>query len=427
MGDAPSDMRLLREFVQTRSESAFAELVARHVNMVYASALRQVRQPQAAEDVTQDVFAMLASKAPTLLDERILPSWLLSATRYTSLDLLKKERRRKCREQKAARMRPDVIEPGPTAGPSDELFPLLDAALAHLSESDRSTVILKFFSGTSDRDAAEILGVAENALRQRRFRSLEKMRAFFRGQGVSVGAELLAGALTAGAMQPAPPHLAAAAVKHALATGGVGAAGIKGLLIMSWVKTNVVAVATVVALLLAGTALLVAGHIGKREPAMVLASPQTHVAQVTPPSEFFPGQQIPALAYSAMRGGQNFPGGLGYLDTGTSVKYANVDFGDNAASFRACLAVPADHAGKQIVVRTDAPDGPVAARLTVQSTGGWGHLAVQSTRLSSVHGKHDVYLSFTGSGVANLYWLCFPAPDTFVPSTQPSGSHSAAQ
>jgi len=183
----------------------------------------------------------------------------------------------------------------------------------------------------------------------------------------------------------------------------------------------------VVALLMAGAALLVAGHIGNREPATVLAHPQTHVAQLTPPAEFFPGQQIPALASSAMRGGQNFPGGLGYLDTGTSVKYANVDFGDNAASFRACLAVPADHAGKQIVVRTDAADGPVAARLTVQSTGGWGHLAVQSTRLSSVHGKHDVYLSFTGSGVANLYWFCFPAPDTLVPSTQPSGAHSAAQ
>lgn len=421
MGDAPSDTQLLRAFVQTRSEIAFSELVSRHVNLVYAAALRQMRQAQAAEDVTQNVFAMLASKAPGLLEEHVLQSWLLSATRYTCLDLLKRERRQRRREQKAARMRPDAIEPEATSEPPDELSPLLDAALASLGEADRKAVVLKFFAGEADKDAAELLGVTENALRQRRFRSLEKMRAYLRRQGVSVANEVLAGAMIAGAMRPAPPHLAAATVKYALTgAAGLGFAGIKGLVIMSWLKSNIVAVAVAVMLLLAGSGMLIASRMGSREPRSLVVAQEPQVLRVAPATGFGPGEQIPAQAYSAKRGGQDIPGGIGYLDPGTGMKYSNVDFGSDAAFFQACLAVPADRAGKQIVVRIDAGDGPVVARLTVQSTGGWGNLAVQSAPLSPVHGKHDVYLSFTGSGVANLYWMCFPARETLGPATQPA-------
>ena len=87
-----------------------------------------------------------------------------------------------------------------------------------------------------------------------------------------------------------------------------------------------------------------------------------------------------------------------------------MDFGEHAGRFVACVAVPADHAGKQIVVRADRPDGPVIARLTVHSTGGWGKLEVQAALLSPIRGTHDLYLSFTGSGVANLYWMQFAPP-----------------
>ena len=125
-----------------------------------------------------------------------------------------------------------------------------------------------------------------------------------------------------------------------------------------------------------------------------------------------------------MHGGQEYPGGIGYLDTGTWLRFSNVDFGQNSGRLQALLAVPADHAGKQIIVRVDKRNGPVLARLTVKSTGGWGHVQVQETPLAAVTGVHDIYLSFTGSGVANLYWLCFvPAPnDHHTPAAMPGES-----
>jgi hypothetical protein len=47
------DMVLVREYAQGNSEQAFADLVSRHINLVYSVALRQVRDPHLAEDVVQ--------------------------------------------------------------------------------------------------------------------------------------------------------------------------------------------------------------------------------------------------------------------------------------------------------------------------------------------------------------------------------------
>src|SRR2546425_10999747 len=95
------DLTLLREYARRNSEEAFAALVARHVNLVYSVALRQVRDPHLAEEITQAVFIILARKADSLRDKNILPRWLCRTAGYASANALTIQRRRPHREQEA--------------------------------------------------------------------------------------------------------------------------------------------------------------------------------------------------------------------------------------------------------------------------------------------------------------------------------------
>src|SRR2546421_2831338 len=75
-----SDAQLLREYAEHGAEAAFAEIVARHTNLVYSAALRQVDSPDIAAEVAQSAFIGLARGARSLsrklADSASLPAWL---------------------------------------------------------------------------------------------------------------------------------------------------------------------------------------------------------------------------------------------------------------------------------------------------------------------------------------------------------------
>ncbi len=60
-----ADMDLVRAYAGG-SDLAFETLVSRHIGLIYSSALRQTRDPQLAEEITQAVFTILARKAVIL-------------------------------------------------------------------------------------------------------------------------------------------------------------------------------------------------------------------------------------------------------------------------------------------------------------------------------------------------------------------------
>src|ERR1051326_6562839 len=86
------DCDLLRRYAETRSEDAFAELVRRHVNLVYSAAMGQVNGDSDARN------------AAALSGRQLLTGWLYTCTHFTAAKAVRKELRRRTHEQEAHAM-----------------------------------------------------------------------------------------------------------------------------------------------------------------------------------------------------------------------------------------------------------------------------------------------------------------------------------
>ena len=98
------DIELLRQYAETRSEAAFTELVRRHIDFVYAVALRHARSTHRAEDATQAVFTDLARKAASVGQRTELVGWLYTSARFAAFKIVRSEARRERREREAEMM-----------------------------------------------------------------------------------------------------------------------------------------------------------------------------------------------------------------------------------------------------------------------------------------------------------------------------------
>jgi RNA polymerase sigma factor (sigma-70 family) len=241
------DAELLRLHAETGDETAFGELVARHVDLVYSAALRQVGGDSAlAQDVSQSVFILLARQARALSRRASILGWLYTTARYQANHAVRAERRRRNREQEATAMH--EFESTPDIN-WEELHPVLDAAMHELSESDREVMLLRYFKGLELRAVGAAVGVSEEAARKRVDRALEKLRGVLRQRGVaSTSAALVA--VMHGAVVTAAPAGLASTITTAVATGAVAGAGFTTTLFQFMASTKIKSTAG--AVLLAG-------------------------------------------------------------------------------------------------------------------------------------------------------------------------------
>ena len=198
-----TDLELLGRYARDHAEDAFAEIVRRHLNLVYSAALRQVRSPHVAEDVAQSAFTDLARSAERLLPDTVLSAWLYQVTRRTAIDVIRREARRQLREQIALEM--NAINS--TTEDWAHIAPLLDDAMSALDDTNRTAVLLRYFENLSLHEVGDALGASEDAAQKRVSRAVERLRDYFAQHGVTVGASGLALIISANAVQAAPAGL----------------------------------------------------------------------------------------------------------------------------------------------------------------------------------------------------------------------------
>jgi RNA polymerase sigma factor (sigma-70 family) len=190
-----TDFELLRGYFDRGSEDAFRELVERHLPMVRGVALRILNNSEMADDVAQAVFIILSRNGRTLSKETIIGGWLYKTARFVSLEALRKEQRSKRNRECLTDMNTESIW--------NQISPLLDEAVSHLSSTDRNAVVLRYLEEKSFQQVAGELGTSEAAAKMRVGRALEKLRSLLGKKGVLVPAALLATALENHASSPA--------------------------------------------------------------------------------------------------------------------------------------------------------------------------------------------------------------------------------
>jgi RNA polymerase sigma factor (sigma-70 family) len=274
------DHELLTDFARSESETAFSALVARHVNLVYSSALRFTSNPHYAEEITQAVFIILARKAGTLSPRIVLSGWLYQTARLTAANFVKGEIRRQSREQEAYMQ---SIEPEPSVW--EHIAPLLDEAMGRLGETDRNAIVLRFFENKTAQEVGAVLKLNEAAAHKRVSRALEKLRKIFTKRGVALTVTAIAGAVTANSVQAAPAGLAvtisATAAKGAAVSATITTL-VKGTLkLMTYAKLKL-AFGITAGILLAGGAATVAlsqtGSGGEPTPETIMKKSQAAYA-----------------------------------------------------------------------------------------------------------------------------------------------------
>jgi RNA polymerase sigma factor (sigma-70 family) len=212
-----TDQQLLQDYARDRSEAAFAELVRRHIGLVYSAARRMVWDWHQAEDVTQGVFVALAQNAGKLTDHPVLSGWLHRTTQNLAANAVRANVRRQTREQEAAAMN-ELLSAGSDVS-WEHIAPHLDATLGELSEADRDAVLLRYFEKKSVQEMAERLGISHDAAQKRVSRAVERLREFFAKRGIAIGASGLVVVISANAVQAAPVGLTLTISTAAALTG----------------------------------------------------------------------------------------------------------------------------------------------------------------------------------------------------------------
>lgn len=170
--------RELLERVSSGDQRAFAILFDEYVDAVYRFAVRRVRSPVDAEDLTSVVFMTAWRRRGDLRTlSSSLIAWLLVTADRAANNLVRARRREAALVDRLVRSR-EPTDSGPVAeGLPDMLSDELATSLDKLSRADRQVLNLAVIAELSYQEIADALGVPVGTVRSRLSRAKSRLRS----------------------------------------------------------------------------------------------------------------------------------------------------------------------------------------------------------------------------------------------------------
>ncbi|HEX4608236.1 MAG TPA: sigma-70 family RNA polymerase sigma factor, partial [Urbifossiella sp.] len=203
-GATAADATLLGKLARDRDPAAFTALLARHGPAVWAVCRRAARTEADAEDVFQATFLVLFRDAVRVRKAASVGSWLFGVAHR----LGREARGLLARTPDPARLtRPPAVDPS-AAITWAEVRTVLDEELARLPDGLRAPLLLCYYEGRTQDEAAAELGWSARAVKDRVARGRAVLRARLTRRGVELPAALAAPLLAV--INPAPARATAA-------------------------------------------------------------------------------------------------------------------------------------------------------------------------------------------------------------------------
>jgi RNA polymerase sigma-70 factor (ECF subfamily) len=175
---ANEDLGLLERIRRGDNEGA-AELFERYAPALLRFTDRMLSDRGAAEEVTQEVFVKVISRAHQYDGRAGVASWLFAIAANAGRD-------RRRRDRRAAVVPLDVVPEPRSRGEgieaslvSEERRRAVRKALAELSEEQREALVLARYHGMPYAEIAQTLGISVGAVKTRIFRAVETLKAHF--------------------------------------------------------------------------------------------------------------------------------------------------------------------------------------------------------------------------------------------------------
>jgi RNA polymerase sigma factor (sigma-70 family) len=228
-----SDEQLLEWFLNrddSSAEDAFRAIVVRHGPMVLGVCRHILTQHQDAEDAFQATFLVLARKAGSIRDRRVLARWLYEVAYRIAMRARTNGVRRRTHERQGGEMAATVSVDNHGW---IELRPVLHEEVNRLPEKYRLPVILCYLEGKTNEEVADLLQWPVGTVKGRLSRARELLRSRLSRRGLALSAAFLVTALANGTViaDVVPPRLLDETVSNAMglaartpAEGGAGAA-----------------------------------------------------------------------------------------------------------------------------------------------------------------------------------------------------------
>ena len=160
---------------------AYEDLVRKYQKPIFNLALRMVREPEDAEDITQTVFVKAYEKLDTYRSSHQFFSWIYRIAINESINFSKKRKRLEEYESGVSGSREITPE---DEFRSDDLSERIGYAILALKMDYRLVIVLKHYHDYTYEEMSDVLDIPEKTVKSRLFSARQQLKEILKSEGI---------------------------------------------------------------------------------------------------------------------------------------------------------------------------------------------------------------------------------------------------